>query len=421
VVEKKPKLLLHAGPPRSGTTYLYDLIEQSSDPEFRNSIQPAKGWKYIDHVHEQYMAGRIDATSYINQRMRFKENRLTQPNIMQIVERCLQLTEWQKLGNTVDESMHNKCLQIMYGFSKSFPKEADVHMTMAPHVANIEHLLTKSESYTKLLNKDSHLYTPEEICSITSQCISLAKETYVNVLNGFADSEIYESIDFVVNLRRPRTLFISNLQNQHYLNTVILDKFDMKSNFIPAVERKNIEKLGDFGKYILEHKDDFDPSAILYYVLKNRDHIEMDVFTARNINEFHLYNMSMMRVYEQFIGLAETFKDHPRIKIKFINEDVLNNSSQLAKILPYYVKESIEESPVYLKKTNSVIEGVFPKDLSRSILKEEDLKFNKDITSYHDPEFANKLINELLQESKPCCNFKHSNDFVNQQNQILDK
>ena len=411
MVEKKSKLLLHPGPPRSGTTYIYDLVERHHNQEFRETIQPPKGWKYIDHVHQEYLKGKIDTQSYMTSRMRFKENRLTQPNIIQILERCIDMP-----GIT-----HTGTPSIFKGFSKSFPSTADVHMAMVPHLANISHLYPASKTYMRLHDKDGHLFTPQEVCDIGNECIRIATDTYVNILTGFANSQIYESIDFVINLRDPRNLYISNMQNQEYINSYTLDMWDMTTNFIPANERKNIEQLGEFGKYIMDHRDKFDPCAILYYALEHQENLAMDVYTARNINEFYLYNVSMMRIYEQFIGLAEHFKDHPTVNIKFLNENTLNNAEQISDILPYFKKDMVEQSPVYRKKTNSVIDGIFPENVVDELLKEEDKHHNKTITKFKHVKFANKLISRLQEQSEQCSNFEKSNVFVDQQNLLLDK
>lgn len=420
MVEKKPKLLLHPGPPRSGTTYLFDLIAHHDNLAFRETIQPSKGWKYIDHLYEQYQKGRIDAQGYLLQRMRFKENRLTQPNIIQVIERCLQIREWQRMGNEMNDSLHKDCHAIIKGFNKTFPKTADVHLALVPHLANIQHLYGACEKYKSLYDKDGHLFTADEVCEITSDCISIAKETYVNLLNGFADSELYDSIDFVVNLRNPRDLFKSNMQNQMYISNNVFERFDLSKNFVPAFE--HLDNSPGLNQFIKSGMDRFDPFAILQYVLEHDDCcLEMDNFTARHINEYYLYNVSMMRVYEQFIGIAETFKDHPIVNVKFLNEDVLNNAEELCKVLPYYQGDMIKESVAYQNKTNSVRHGVLPEKLFDSLFQKEDTEHNIKITKYQNFKFADKLINLLVARGKECCNFNLSTKFVEEQNTILDK
>ena len=71
--EKKYNLILNIGPPRTGTTYLFDML-YNSPQHIKDNIAPQSPWKMLDKHYDRYKKGRIDNTQFTRFKMRFKES-----------------------------------------------------------------------------------------------------------------------------------------------------------------------------------------------------------------------------------------------------------------------------------------------------------------------------------------------------------
>lgn len=420
--EKKPNLLISPGPPRTGTTYLYEFLCNHPNKEYRNTIQPPKGWIFQDHQRELYIQNRISIDKYYITKMQIKENRISRPNIIELLERCLHVTQMEKDG--VDtEPAHKRCHQLMTAWTKTFPKEADWHLALTPHIANPMHLFYYSKTYRELLENGylmENIITGQQRCDIITEMVDVAKELYFTFLNGLANSGLYNRIDFVIGLRNPQDLFLSNLKNVEFISKGV--------KTILSMEQLDVSPI-DFLKKLLTvcTKEELNKIA-----------------PPQKINEVLLYHLSIIRIYEQFMDVKEQFKDHPNVNVKYFNFNTLNNKDKLLETFPCITEEAISQSTIFGKKINSTVEGFVPKENfneyyhtnedwtnnSDVIYKQDDLDFdfvqaflgNSPIDKRH--KFDNKDMDcdcGVVVDFMPCCSFNVSERFVSRQNIILDK
>jgi hypothetical protein len=417
VEEKKPNLLFCPGPPRSGTTYLYELVSNHSNQEFRNSIQPPRGWKFADHNRDLYWQGKVATQAYYLTKMRIKENKMTSPNIIDLFERCLHVQHQKKEGLEVDNT---QCHRLMKGWYNNFPKEADWHLAMVPHVANSIHLYTYSKTYMDLLDNDmsENILTAQQICDVTSECIELARNLYQIFFEQLASSGMYNKIEIVIPLRDPKELFISNLKNAELIATNVAN---MTSR---------------------DHLDN-SPIALLHRILtgKSKENV-LEFDTASSVNQSLLYHVSVIRIYEQFTELSKYFENNPNVDVKFLNTDIMNDPYKLANTISAFDVDNLKQSTIFGKKINSAVEGFVPEENSHEYFSQEhkETQFSdhhkfipgtvKKLSDATDEEnemlyydFLDALIE--LKDSAinfiPCCSFVNSERFVEQQNAILDK
>lgn len=415
--EKKPNLLFCPGPPRSGTTYLYELVSNHTNPEFRNSIQPPRGWKFADHNKDLYWQGKVSTQAYYLTKMRIKENKMTSPNIIDLFERCLFVQHQKQEGIEVDNT---QCHRLMKGWYNNFPKEADWHLAMVPHVANPMHLYTYSKTYMDLLDStmSNEILTAQQICDVTSECIELAKNLYQIFFEQLASSGMYNKIEIVIPLRDPTELFISNLKNIELIAT----------NVAKIVSREHM---------------DISPIALLQRILtgKSKENI-LEFDTASSVNQSLLYHVSVIRIYEQFTELSKFFENNPNVDVKFLNTDIMNDPYKLANTISAFDVDNLKQSTIFGKKINSAVEGFVPQENSQEYFnpEHEETQFSdykqfipgtvKRLSDATDEEneilyydFLDALIE--LKDSAinfiPCCSFVNSERFVEQQNAILDK
>jgi hypothetical protein len=73
VEEKKYNLILSIGPPRTGTTYLFDLF-YNSPPHIREKIIPAQSFKKLDKSRERMRTGKHSSEKFFTNKMKFKED-----------------------------------------------------------------------------------------------------------------------------------------------------------------------------------------------------------------------------------------------------------------------------------------------------------------------------------------------------------
>ena len=421
--EKKPNLLFCPGPPRTGTTYLYELVSNHPNQEFRNSIQPPRGWKFADHNRDLYWQGKVATQPYYLTKMRIKENKMTSPNIIDLLERCLFVQNHKKQGIEVNTTT---CHRLMKGWINNFPKEADWHLAMVPHVANPTHLYTYSKTYMELLENtmSEKILTAQQICDITTECTEIAKNLYQIFFEQLASSGMYNKIEIVIPLRDPKEIFISNLKNTELI-------------------ANNVSKV-IFG----EHTDN-SPIALLQRILTGgtpENVLEYD--TASSVNQSLLYHVSVIRVYEQFTELAQCFENIPNVEVKFLNADIINDPYKLANTISAFDIDNLKQSTIFGKKINSAVEGFVPVENSHeyfnqehkktqfSELREYDpkrqfipgtVKQESDATDEENEEMYFDFLEALIELTDsainfiPCCSFVNSERFVEQQNAILDK
>lgn len=72
MAEKKYNLLINLGPPRTGTTYLFDLF-YNAPPHIRDKIIPIEPFEKLDKHLVRYQAGKMSARDYIKFKMNIKE------------------------------------------------------------------------------------------------------------------------------------------------------------------------------------------------------------------------------------------------------------------------------------------------------------------------------------------------------------
>ena len=72
MAEKKYNLLINCGPPRTGTTYLFDLF-YNAPPHIRDKIIPIEPFEKLDKHLKRYKAGKITAREFIKFKMDVKE------------------------------------------------------------------------------------------------------------------------------------------------------------------------------------------------------------------------------------------------------------------------------------------------------------------------------------------------------------
>lgn len=70
--EKKYNLMVNLGPPRTGTTYLYDLFH-NSPRHIRDKIIPIEPFEKLDKHEERYLAGKLTENEFLYNKMKIKE------------------------------------------------------------------------------------------------------------------------------------------------------------------------------------------------------------------------------------------------------------------------------------------------------------------------------------------------------------
>jgi hypothetical protein len=72
VAEKKYNLLINIGPPRTGTTYLFDLFH-NAPPHIRDKIIPIEPFEKLDKHLKRYKAGKLNDNQFLYDKMKIKE------------------------------------------------------------------------------------------------------------------------------------------------------------------------------------------------------------------------------------------------------------------------------------------------------------------------------------------------------------
>jgi len=108
VEERKFNLILNVGPPRTGTTYLFDLF-YNSPKEIKNRIVPQSDWKFLDKHVDRYYKGKISFDQLEMYKMHFKEQevKITQSHFNQLIDHTDQFDYYLKhLQNHTEEFLY---------------------------------------------------------------------------------------------------------------------------------------------------------------------------------------------------------------------------------------------------------------------------------------------------------------------------
>lgn len=398
---KKHNLLIHAGPARTGTTYIFDLLATHPDKEFRSTAQPPKGWNYYDHSEELYRAGEISWDKWFLRRVRSKEGELIHPNFRDIVIQCMEVH--------YNNGSHEDCFIIMERFFKTMNHDADWDLVLSPDIMNYRTIHPYIPEHSDINNFDSKILSPDESCKAITAALEVSKNVYRTVLDGLSKFDATKKIEFVIGLRDPYKTFESWCILKQANDSIHRKLFNTEDPTVQMPDHLDVDQSSILDMCILG--------------LTNPDDVPASLIAK--INMYILEFTFIIRQYEQFEGLREYYESSSSVDVKFMDCKKLNNPEDLAKTFSMFSDiEKLKLSPVLGEKTNSWYSGMFPGHKRHLVLTQEDSKFSNaheidtdySIVRSKSVEFVN-----LLERGLSCCNANRSNKFVSEQIEILDK
>lgn len=404
VEEKKHNLLIHAGPARTGTTYIFDIIATHPNKAFRDTVQPIKGWRYYDHSEKLYRTGEINWSKWLLRRAKCKEGELSQPTFRDIIQACLKYRS--------DTATHEECFAIMTAFFQTMHHDADWNTIFSPDLMNYYTLAPYLTTHKELEHDmTTRILTADELCDIVTETLDVAQAVYKDVLEGLRDFQHSDKIEFVVSLRDPVDTFVSwcilklanNDQVTHLFRKNAVD-VKMPAGFDIA-ESSIIDKcLTAFNSPDLLPQEDI-----------------------KLTNQYLIEFLYIIRQYEQFMGLEKQFKDDPVVSVNFIDFNKLNNIKALSKAFSIFADiDVLKTSAVFGNATNSWNTGLFPDNLKHLILTEPDIQAGaktKFANTDYSPALisAQALLTTIVDAGPECCSLTASEEFIQRHTADLDK
>lgn len=402
---KKHNLLIHAGPARTGTTYIFDLLATHPDKEFRNTAQPPKGWKYYDHSEKLYRAGELSWDKWFLRRVRSKEGELAKPTFRDLAVQCMEAN--------YNNGSHEECFVLMERFFNTMHHDAEWDLVLSPDVMNYQTLCKFVPKHDAITNFNSEILSPTESCESVSTALTISNNVYRTVLQGLAEFGASNKIEFVVGLRDPAKTFVSWCILKMANNTIHEKLFNTEDPTIEMPDHLDVDHSNILDLCILALTD---PETVQLKFPKS---------LITKINMYILEFTFIMRQYEQFEGLKEHFESHPVVDVKFMDCKKLNNPENLANTFSMFSDiEKLKLSPILGEKTNSWHSGMFPGHKRHLVLTQEDTIYSNSHeidTDYSTVMSKAKELLILLERGKSCCNTARSNKFVTEQIEILDK